>query len=200
MIPERLAANARDVHGARGEEWLAALPMLLAECARRWTLAIDAPFADLTYNYVAPATRGAAGVVLNVGVPHPELWCGIAALGAFRGESAVRLLAFDPERGALLLERLEPGAPLSTLADDAESTAIAARLMRSLWRDPPAGHGFPRFADWAARAFARVRAKPRGAPSPLPESLVVEAEAIFAAAGSRDATLLHGDLHHTNVL
>jgi streptomycin 6-kinase len=198
-IDERLARNVRDVHGARGEQWLAALPVLLADCARRWTLRVEDPFADLSYSYVAPARRGEARVVLKLGVPHPEFRGEMAALEVFGGRGAVRLLEADPERGALLLERLEPGTPLSALDDDAQATAIVARAMRALWGEPPVTHTFRSLDDWA-RGFERLRARHGGTSGPLPAPLVAQAEATFAASSARAAKLLHGDLHHANVL
>ncbi len=199
MIPAKLAAQVRDVHGPRGERWLEELPALLAECERRWSLEIGAPFADLSYNYVAPARRAQAQVVLKLGVPHAGLSSEIAALEAFDGAGAVRLLEADRERGALLLERLVPGTPLSALADDDEATAIAARVMRTLWREAPALHAFPTVADWA-RGLERLRARHRGTSGPLPEPLVAAAEAVFAASTRRATKLLHGDLHSANIL
>jgi streptomycin 6-kinase len=39
----------------------------------------------------------------------------------------------------LLLERLQPGTPLSCVADDEQATSIAAAVMRQLWRPVPQG-------------------------------------------------------------
>ncbi|HEV2764866.1 MAG TPA: aminoglycoside phosphotransferase family protein, partial [Pyrinomonadaceae bacterium] len=130
-----------------------------------------------------------------------ELRSEAAALSLFAGEGAVRLLAHDDERGVLLLERALPGTPLAELTDDAEGTRVAARLMRRLWRTPPDAHEFPTLARWF-RAFERLREKYGGACGPFPEDLVARAERTFRELNSsRDQTvILHGDLHHTNVL
>jgi streptomycin 6-kinase len=44
------------------------------------------------------------------------------------------LIDADEEKGFLLLERLHPGAMLSTLEDDEEATHIAAEVMKRIWR------------------------------------------------------------------
>src|SRR5439155_1602041 len=64
----------------------------------------------------------------------------IAALRLWGGRGAARLLDADPEVGALLVERLEPGTMLVEVAqlDDAAATTVAAGVLRRLWRPLPA--------------------------------------------------------------
>jgi len=160
------------------------------------------PFPSLSYNYVAPAVRAdGTEVVLKLGVPNPELVTEIEALRLFDGRGIVRLLEADTERGSLLLERLRPGTPLSRLADDEQATAIAAGVMGQLWRPAPAGHPFPTVQRWAA-GLERLRARFGGGTGPLPIALVERAEALFAEliGSMADPVLLHGDLHHENIL
>jgi streptomycin 6-kinase len=178
------------------------LPDTLADCASRWSLHPGPPFPNLTYNYVAPAVRtDGTAVVLKVGVPNKELTSEISALRVFAGRGAARLVEADPEAGALLLERVVPGTSLLTVADDEEATRIAARVMRALWRPVPAGHSFPLVADWAA-GFIRLRARFDGGSGPLPPGLVRAAEERFAQllATTAEQMVLHGDLHHDNIL
>ncbi|MEO9256315.1 MAG: aminoglycoside resistance protein, partial [Tepidiformaceae bacterium] len=82
-IPESFARCMRDVYGESGAAWIVRLPSIVAECERRWEIAVDAPFA-LTYNYVAPARRADGTLaVLKVGYPCGELLSEIAALKCF---------------------------------------------------------------------------------------------------------------------
>jgi len=204
-LPENFVRTNRETFGEAGGRWLDELPVLLAEFAARWDLTVGPPFAPLSYNYVAPATcADGSPAVLKVGVPRYELLTEIEALRLYGGQGIVRLLDADPERGALLLERLEPGVMLTTVAerDDEEATRIAAGVMRRLWRPaPPAPHPFPSVADWAA-GLGKLRARFAGASGPFPAALVDEAETLFDdLLGSMDApVLLHGDLHHFNIL
>jgi streptomycin 6-kinase len=193
--------------GAAGVAWLARLPALVAHCAARWSLTLEPPF-GLSYNYVAPARRpDGSPVVLELGCPNPDWETEIAALRAFGGERVCRLLEADSALGAILLERVLPGTPLTSVALDAEddaderATAIAISVMRGLWRPPPEGHQFPSVADWA-RGLGALRRRFDGDTGPLPARLVEEAEACFAwlLATTTDPRLLHGDLHHGNIL
>jgi len=202
MDPAGCASKTVDIHGAKGLAWLERLPSIIAGCAQRWALTVLPPFADLSYNYVAPAIRqDGAHVVLKAGVPHPELFWEIAALSWFDGQGIVRLLDADPKAGVLLLERLEPGTPLSDLDDDEEATRIAARLMRTLWKPAPAEHHFATLAGWAA-GLAGLRTRFDGGCGPFPANLVDEAERLFEEliGSAGEQMLIHGDLHHGNIL
>jgi streptomycin 6-kinase len=191
-----------EVFAAEGEAWLRRLPLILVDCERRWSMTVGPPFVPLSYNYVAPAVlANGTRVVLKIGFPSKELLSEMEALRLYEGDGIARLLAWEREQGALLLERLEPGTPLARLADDEKATAIGASAMLKLWRPAPADHSFPTVADWT-RGLERLRARFDGGTGPLPASRVEEAERLFAdlLASAAQPMLLHGDLHHSNIL
>jgi streptomycin 6-kinase len=208
-IPDSFARTTLELHGAAGRVWLSRLPSIIADCAGRWSLSVLPPFEPLSYNYVAPAVRtagadvGRASVdaVLKVGVPNHELLTEIEALRLYDGHGAARLLEADPDKGALLVERLKPGTPLSKLADDEQATSIAVQVMCQLWKPPPPEHSFPSVADWAA-GLKRLRTRFGGGSGPLPAASVEAAEALFGdlIGSMAEPVLLHGDLHHQNIL
>lgn len=185
-----------------GAEWLENLPNLLAECERRWGLVVQPTTFTLSYNYVAPATLAdGTEIVLKAGVPNRELRTEIAALRLYDGRGCVRLLDADPEAGVLLLERLHPGEMLTIVQDDDEATRIAALAMKTLWRPLPAAHSFPSVADWG-RGLAELREEFGGGTGPFDEGVVETAVSLFTdlLASSDTPVLLHGDLHHYNIL
>jgi streptomycin 6-kinase len=202
--PPAFQRTIASLHGARGNAWLLHLPALVAELEARWSIRVGPPLPNLSYNYVAPVvTQSGEPLIVKLGVPNPELLSEIDALKAFGGCGCARLLAYDREQGALLLERLTPGTPLTSLwpENDGKATAIAAEVMRSLWRPVPPGHSFPTVARWAA-GFRRLRARFDGGTGPLPASLVEMAENLYAEllSSASEPVLLHGDLHHDNIL
>jgi streptomycin 6-kinase len=215
-LPSSLVRTITGLYPADGESWLRGLPTLLTEIAERWGLDLSGPFAGLSFHYVAPAVRRADGlpVVLKVGVPSDtELPREAEALRFYNGRGMARLLDTDLERGALLLERVQPGTTLAdTITDaatDESATRVAARVMRRLWRTLPLawrpGAGttlpFPTAADWAL-GMERLRAEFAGGAGPFPPALVEEAESLFRdlLASESETVLLHGDLHHFNIL
>lgn len=201
IIPAEFADFMRLFGGEEGDAWLAALPALLREYCARWGLTLGPPFA-LSYNYVAPVTRAdGSPAVLKAGLPGDEFRAGIEFLRLCDGVGAVRLLEADDERCVMLMERALPGEPLAALADDDAATAIGADVMRELWRPVPTAHPFPTVEGWL-RAFERVRAMSGGGSGPLPEAALARAEALGREllASAPDARLMHGDLHHDNIV
>jgi streptomycin 6-kinase len=202
QIPKSLIERVERVHGARGYAWFEELPALLDECGKRWSLTLGQPFANLSYNFVLPATSSdGVQLVLKLGVPCQELFTEAAALGVFQGVGAVQLLDHDAARGVLLMERVVPGTALHQLQSETQATQTAARLMRELWRPPPETHAFPSLAIWF-RALAQLRNNFAGGCGPFPPKLIEKAEGIFAeleASADRNV-ILHGDLHHENIL
>ncbi|MEV4518383.1 aminoglycoside phosphotransferase family protein [Dactylosporangium sp. NPDC049525] len=191
ILTAALERNVTGVWGAAGERWLAELPALLAAIVADWELTLGPPY-DLTFHYVA-AVRCADGTpaVLKVGF---ELAVEATALAAFDGHGADRLLRADLDRGALLLEQVSPGDRLRDLvpARDAEATEVLAGLMRRLHVPPVPG--LPTVLSQVG-----FLDRHRGA---VPADLVREAAARMrelSATATREA-VLHGDLHHDNVL
>lgn len=136
--------------------------------------------------------------VLKAGVPDGHLDGEIAALRAYDGRGAVRLLWADAARGVLLLERAVPGDDLTALPDT-EATAVIAGRLRELHRAPvPDGLAHVRSEQ---AAFAGHLHRFPG-DDPLPRRLVERAAALWAGLcdSAPREVLLHGDLHHANVL
>lgn len=204
-LPVAFQETVRSVHGANGERWLAGFDSLLLYCERRWDLAIRGAY-PLSYNFVAPAEGpDGARYVLKLGVPEdPERPREEEALRLYDGRAAVRLVDAEPERGILLLERCSPGRTLHTVADDGEATRIAAATIRRLRTPAPPDGGvrFPTTRDWAL-GLRKLRVRFGGGTGPLSERLVRKAEAGFERLHDTAVApllLLHGDLHHGNIL
>lgn len=202
QISNRLRQNVLHYFGEDGRDWLRDLPNVIAEAAERWSLKLSRPFPNLSINFVTPATRAdGAEVVLKAGVPNKEVFTEMNALKLFDGKGAVRLLDADPDKGIMLLERLLPGIPVLELGDDIQAVEIAAGVIRKLKREVPDEHSFPSLQDWFA-GLAKVRARFHGDSGPLPPKLLDLAERISSEllASSEERVLLHGDLHHENII
>ena len=200
-LPEHFVKTIIGVHGEKGEAWLARFPKLLADVAERYNLTIGAPF-TLSYNYVCAATQqDGTPVVLKLSPPNWEFASEVAALRHYDVRGCVQVLDADPEAGVLILERVTPGEPLRNLPDDDEATRIAAQVMQNLWKPLPPDHNFIPVAR-LAEGLQRLRADHNGSTGPLPAPLVERAEGIYREleASAPPPVLLHGDLHHENIL
>ena len=205
FIPEPFRQDMLIIHGEeKANDWLERLPAILEDCAQRWQLTLFPPFENLSFHYVAPAVcADGSPVVVKASSPTGEFALEAEAMRLLAGEGMARLLASDEAQEVMLLERLEPGTVLADLvpAEDERATSVLTSIMRRLWRPAPASHSFPTVADWA-RGLERLRARFDGGCGPFPVHLVEGAEAQFrellATAGP--PLLLHGDLHHENIL
>ena len=163
---------------------------MLERLAERWSLSVARHFPDIRFNYVAPAMRADnTACVLKVSRHVDETRNEIAALQLWDGDGAARLLDADPELGALLIERLDPGTMLSQVAetDDDAATVIAAAVLRQLWRPAPARHGLRSLESWCA-AYDRNRDALAAGADGFPAALFQRADALrsdlLASAGT----------------
>ena len=191
-------------HNQSDPAWLRALPERLERLAARWSLTLHSRFPEIAINYVAPATRAdGTPCVLKVSRHVGETRNEIAALRLWDGHGAARLQEADPNIGALLLERLEPGTMLVEVAetDDDAATAITAGVLRQLWRPVPERHGLRPLESWCA-AYDRNRKALSGGAGGFSAALFQRADALRRdlLASTEAPVVLHGDMHHFNVL
>ncbi len=200
-LPPNFTETVQNTFGDPGHDWLKRLPDLIQSAARRWGISQIQPVRGLSYNYVAFAMRGDEEVVLKIGVPDRELASEISALRLFDGNGAVRLLEAEPHVYMFLLERLDPGEMLTSLQDDELETQTAAEVMLKLWKPaPPENSNIP-LINWFD-GFGRLHARFHGGSGPLEPRLVESAEKIAVEffLERHVSMLLHGDLHHSNIL
>jgi streptomycin 6-kinase len=171
----------------------------LEAALRRWRLTIEAPPARTASGTVAMVRRGGERLVLKLPQAADEAWAW-RVLAHWGGAGAVRVLAHARD-GAVLLERALPGDPLTgrvLLGDDDGATVVVCRVAEALHRPAPPPGRFARVEDWG-RGFQRHRASGRGG---ITAAMLERAETLFAALARSQGPrrLLHGDLHHDNIL
>jgi len=142
--------------------------------------------------------RGGQPVVLKLVKQAGDEWQSGKIARAFGGHGIARVLECD--EGAVLLERLTPGYSLARLTlngrDDEAIDILAETIHTMSGHAPPPGCATVR--GWAASFDGYVaRADDR-----IPPHLVAEAHHRFLSleASQGEQLLLHGDLHHYNVL
>lgn len=199
-VPEglRTAVAGRPADGGPdGDTWLASLPGLADELLDEMRLTPDGPTRHGVCAIVIPVRRSKGGrAALKIGWPHPESATEHLALRAWNGRGAVRLLAAEPGRHALLLERLDADRPLGA-ENVIDACEIVGRLHASLDHAPLAR------ADGLRTYAARVHERLTSAPSALPRRLAEHGLALtrdLPQDEGAEARLLHTDLHDENVL
>ncbi|MET7820229.1 aminoglycoside phosphotransferase family protein [Micromonospora zamorensis] len=183
-----------------GRTWLGTLPTWLAECTERWSLRLGPPFRYAYASLALPADLpDGTAAVLKLQYPDEDSRHEADALAQWNGDGAIRLLAHDPERRALLVERCQPGAPLHELPMDRALDAVTALLPR-LWR--PAGAPFTPLAEEAAGWIDRLPDHWERAGRPYERRLLDTALDLLAglASSQGEQVLVNQDLHAGNVL
>ncbi|MEU5905948.1 aminoglycoside phosphotransferase family protein [Micromonospora sp. NPDC047467] len=183
-----------------GRVWLATLPTWLAECAERWSLRLGQPFEYAYASLAVPADLpDGTAAVLKLQYPDEESRHEADALDHWDGEGAIRLLAHDPERRALLVERCRPGTALHELPMD-RALDVTVDLLPRLWR--PAGEPFTTLAEEAAGWIDRMPGNWERTGRPYQRRLLDAALDLLGGLVSSqgEQVLVNQDLHAGNVL
>ncbi len=200
-IPEDFSVSIHRFFGDEGDQWFADLGERLQSCIRKWNLRECRVADNLSVNLICFALSPVYGpVVLKIGFPHPEFYSELAALTLYHDRKVCTLYDADLALGAMLLERILPGYNLKVLQDEGERLAVALAVIPNLPFPVKPDPSIPAFADWIERAFARVRKEQKVNPQIL--YYVDQAERLFYEVTALEPAhmLLHGDLHHENIL
>ena len=197
QVPRPLARRAEQVWGPVGRNWVEELPATVTALVRKWDLTLEGLY-PLSLHWVSAVRAGdGSPAVLKIGPAEAgHLVDEARTLRLFDGNGSVRLLREDRRRGALLLERAEPGTALRSLVPrrDVEATAVVVDVLRALHLSAPEANGLVP-VETQRRALLQHA-------GPLPLRLVDRAAGLFRelSAEATQRVVLHGDLHHDNVL
>lgn len=166
-----------------------------------WKLTPDGVSFETPSSWLAFVRCGELPAVLKMPKPNSEERLNALALETYDGQAAVRVLKRDTH--AFLMERAQPGTELAALSlndRDVDATHIACNVIENL-NARPAPQGEWKTLESLALGFARNRESALRA-RVLSADLIDRAEAMFLSlcASQSDRFLLHGDLHHMNIL
>lgn len=196
VLPEAVTAMA--ARGPKWQAWVDRLPTLVSAQLDGWNLALDGASRHGFCSIVLPVRTGDGdSAVLKMAFPDTESEHEHLALRRWGGSGAVRLLRADPHSRSLLLERLQD-RNLEELWD-IEACEVVAGLYGRI--HVPALPQLRPLAGFVREWTAGLRTLPRNAA--VPRRLVEQAISLgddFATDAACGGTLIHGDLHYTNVL
>lgn len=188
--------------------WCVGLPALADEIARQWGLQLGRAWPKGGTSVVLPCESDDGQMFVLKLTPDLKIAADeAAALDAWMTcRHLVTLHDADPDRGALLLERILPGTRLAEEPDRWPLEEIVP-VLSGLWQQPsPRGawSGLPQLRDRAEFVFGITRRRLDLYPAVarhLPPDLVEGSwNLAIALAGEGPVRLLHGDLHAGNVL
>lgn len=197
---DSFVAKIEGAFGEEGKQWLNRLHLIIESYAKRWDLSIQKPVDNLSYNYVLNVVQqDGTPAILKIGVPNWDFSNEINTLATYNGIGSVKLLRFDHEDGIMLLEKISPGIMLFDLTEE-EAIEQYIKVWSKLPRKPKSAQSLTEIITWFS-AFDRYLMSDYAGEYPLRE-IVLEAKNLtkeFTGASS-ELHLLHGDLHHENIL
>ena len=165
--------------------------------AHEWGVVVEDAF-ETESSAIAFGKRNDLPVVLKIIKRPGDEWLSGEVLEAFNGNGVVRVYEHAP--GAVLLERLQPGhslAEMSLNGNDEGATEILGGVIRGMFaRDIPTA--CPTVQNWGEGFGRYLATRDESIPKPLVETALRMFSALCAS--EREPRLLHGDLHHYNVL
>jgi streptomycin 6-kinase len=200
-LPAEFVNNTLALCGDEGKKWLRDLPEIIKTLEKHWSIKTGPHFSSLSFNYVASAScDDGTPAVLKIALPltDTEIFGEARFLDLIGGEGAVRLLQLDRRYEAMLVERAVPGVDLKTVFNDRPDGAVnvAVEILRKILRPPPEDTAnLVSLDDW----FDGLK---RAQYTDFPKAKAKKALDLYEklSADSRQIFLLHGDLHHTNIL
>jgi streptomycin 6-kinase len=189
-------AGAGLTHGV----WLERVPDLVAECVEQWELRLGEPYQAGAAGYTVRADLpDGTPAVLKLIYPHREAEHEGEALRVWDGDGAIRLLAYDEARWAMLIERCDPGTLLAKI-DPERALDVLIGLLPRLWKS--AGEPFRPLVDEAMWWIEYLPTEWERAGKPFERYLLDAGIARLGALANSQGkqVLLHQDLHGDNVL
>ncbi len=169
----------------------------LREPIERWGLTPDGEPFETHSSWLRFVLRGCDRALLKIHKPGSDEGPSARYLALHQGHGAVRVLESDDR--AILIERVAPGTMLKTLVFDGrddDATHIVCDTIEKLQSAKADPAGWPE-QDEQRIEYGRQVARP-----PLTKAVVDRARSLFFEldAVQREPVLLHGDLHHENIL
>ncbi len=210
-IPSSLRENILTTYSEQGRLWLEALPSLVETYLQLWNLDVIGKIENQTFNFVLRVRLRQDGThaILKAG-PHKKgrLREAEMLLAYNSGGLAPALLNFSEKDGILLLAAVEPGDSLESALvggsiSEVLSTEKAALMMTQVLNQVTLRSANKKISSieiWGLGFEKFLRESCRGIL--FPPTLIERADEVFKFlhSTSTEQILLHGDLHHANIL
>jgi streptomycin 6-kinase len=192
-----------------GRNWLDVIHDTTRWCADQWNLTIGHELRLGLVGYVMEATDSDdRPLVLKLRDPGRLYQREVAALGAFNGRGAAKIISSAPEKGAMLLERVNPGTEMGELADRVDTAEGAVGLIKTLHNERGRAERLEKGrsaglleVDEQMRHWAKSVREYDGSCFISEERRARAADQLEEFVGMFDITdVIHGDLHVGNIL
>ena len=186
--------NIINIYGKQGKEWLERLPTITAALAKKYGLNDLTPVSNMSFNYVAMGYRNAQPIILKLGLNSKALTNEVLCLKAFSQHGGAEVLASADRM--IIMEQAISGVSIKEYFPNKDDDAIkilCATINNLHCATIPKNHHFH-----SVQFLLKT----------LDNNLDIPTEILTKAQHLRDnllattdkTVLLHGDLHHDNIL
>lgn len=198
VLAEKFKKIITNNFGRKGENWLRALPVIIAKVIKEWELTELEPFPNMTYHYVAKCIKQGKPVVIKIGCDREELIAEKNALNYFKHHGSIALLDHSETDNTLLLEQAIPGITLLSIYPEQFDKVFFeyAKVVKRLHFQPVVNlNSFTHVTYW-------LKDLDDNKASHVPSHLLSKARKLKdeLLASPTQAFVLHGDLHHDNII
>jgi len=147
-----------------------------------------------SYLFQAYQVSSKSKVILKFGKSKSEIIAEASALRFYDGVGCVRLLNLDEENGVLLRSYAHPSSLRSFFpSKDEDAILYATNVIKKLHSKKPTNDMYPTITDWisAIKSYGFISEKHIDRAKSIAKDLL---------DSSKQNVLLHGDLHHDNIL
>jgi streptomycin 6-kinase len=189
--------NVTATYGQPGIAWLDQLSNQLDKLATLWDFKLLQPVTNLSYNFVAEVELPSGLAILKVAPPSAKLMSEAEWLINHKNCVPV-VLQTDKINNAFLMEKLSPGSSLKSLVkagSDEEATQVIAQLILDIQTNHVSHQINYQHISEHIPALTLLRGH-------LDANILEQGIAIFSqlCADRSQDVILHGDLHHDNIL
>lgn len=191
--------NIKTVYGEQGCSWLQHLAEHLMALAKQWNFTFIQPIPNLTFSFVGLVELKTNNqlAIIKTAPEAKRIAAEIHWLQSIK-QGTPQVYAYDEQKNALLIEYLHPGTPLRVLVEqgnDEEATRIICKLIKAMqMHQQDKIYHFQHLTE-LAKDLRYLKGK-------IKKYTLTKAEALFRDLSLDCAHdfLLHGDLHHDNIL
>ncbi|MCL4863558.1 MAG: phosphotransferase [Caldilineaceae bacterium] len=204
QLPDAVRMRAQTL-GDVGAQWVASLDDCVRQLAAQWALTIGGVLSGGSEGFVAHVRLGdGRAAILKIGLPgSADLSAEAKVYQLAAGRGYAELFAHDPERNAILLERL--GAPLRITAQAIDTQIrVLCETLHEAWMPLDSAQGLmtgAQKAQWLAAFIAeRWRLLGRPCDKRTIDRALEYCEERADAYTPEHSVLVHGDAHADNAL
>lgn len=200
-FPKYFTSKIIRAFGEKGRRWINDLNDILTKCIHKWQLTDVELSENLSYNLICFAVSEEYGdVVLKIGVPHNDLYTEMESIQIYNGEGICKCYDIDKDFHAMLLERIKPGTTLKQEMNDIKRMEVVSRVMNELVRPIHHKTNLPTKKEQIDQVLKRAKLEKK-----VDTRMYLMMDEVINVyneleANNEPLVLLHGDLHHENIL